>query len=418
MRYALLGLSLLLGLTSFPASAQVLYTTVGVDAEAGTQSNPYLDPLLGEWDPTADPWFGAITPIGMLTWEGRRGRLQAFAQTRIYPGRTDVAFPPFVQTGVAGFRRLSPTVRLGVSGGVQRYQLNASRDTGWLIPSVRWSPLSFTTVTAAAGVSRRRVRTFDPVQRQTSLIATLTVESWLMDRLRGSVRLYVSDGRAATSSARYGGSGVTIGVHYVATPALSFTLEGTGERLQTEGSAQAGQAQTVDLIGRTHAAVNWHATRALTAFFEGQALYGDVSRSSVQAGRIAAGVRYRWTATLHESTPATKPVQYCVPADSGVRFRIRYDGDRRPFITGEFNGWNLPGIQLHETEPGSELFTVTLPLPSGRYEYRIHLVSPDDGPSLGNSADRDSSPEWMRLPSTVPVTEDSFGGTNGVCVIP
>ncbi|PEN13524.1 hypothetical protein CRI94_09425 [Longibacter salinarum] len=421
MRYALLGLGLLLWSTCLDARAQVLYTTVGADAEAGAQSNPYLDPLLGEWDPTADPRFASITPIGAITWDTPQWQVQAFARTRLYPRRTETPNPQFAQGGMGAYRLLSSRWRVGIQGGIQRYQLNASRDTGWLMSSVRWAPLKYTTITLAGGLSRRMVRTFDPAQKQTSALGTLSLQSWLTDNIRGTARIYVSDGRAGTSAASYGGTGGSIGVRLLLSPTVTATVRGTAERLFTELNTTTPREQ-VDLIGRAHIGVDWQATPSVELFAAGQGMIGDVNNTDVRDRRVALGLRYRWRTTLYDATESHRRKDtaelYCLSVEGGARFRVRYEGDGRPYITGDFNGWELPGVGLSRTQPQGDMYTVTLPLPTGRFEYRIHHSPKEVRETGSNPDDSNSSPSWMTLPSGVPTTNDAFGGENGVCVIP
>jgi hypothetical protein len=381
----------------------------------GAQSNPYLDPLLSEWDPTADPRFLALTPVGAATWDTPQWRLQAFIRSRLYAQQSSSSVPQFSQVGLSVHRDLAADWRLGVQGGLQRYQLNATRDTGWLIPSVRWALRRYTTVSLAGGLSRRWVRTFDPVQRQTSVFGSLTVRSWLTDRLRGTVRGYLSDGQSREATTGYGGAGATLGAQYLASDAVTVTLRGTVERLFTDANPQAGTDRQTDLLGRVHAGVDWQVAPGWTAFAEVQGLVGDMQARSIRDSRIATGVRFRWNDVAYAAA-RPKAEQYCAGTDGGVRFRVRYTGEDALYITGDFNGWEVPGVRLTTTGPGSDLYVVTLPLPTGRYEYRLHHAPA--GNEARNPDASKSSPEWMDLPPDVVTTRDSFGGQNGVCVIP
>ena len=69
-------------------------------------------------------------------------------------------------------------------------------------------------------------------------------------------------------------------------------------------------------------------------------------------------------------------------------------------MTGDFNGWSLPGVPL--TRSDDDTWTTTLPLESGKYAYRIRVV---DGPER----------RWLDLPSYAQTADDAFGGTKGVC---
>jgi len=407
MRYALLGLCLVIGSMCLRARAQVVQTTAGVDANIGVQSNPYLDPLLGEWDPTSDPPFAAVTPIGVLGWTSPGWNLQAYARARLYPRRTDIPLAAFWQTGAQVNRRVTDRLQVGVSSGYQQYNLNARRNTAWVIPSVQWTPSRYTTITARVGASRRWVETFDPVQTQTSVLATLAGQAWVTDRLRASLQLYMSDGQSSTSSLTYGGTGATGGVRYDLTGALSTRVQLTVEQLTTDATATTPGRN--DLITRSDIAVEWQIQPRLTVFGEIQGLVGSIAGQSRADGRVATGLRMRWNRTLYDATQRPAGQLFCQKTERGIQFRIRSKNDGKLFITGDFNGWEMPGIPLSPVKGEDNVYQVTLPVAMSRFEYRIHHVPPDSGPN--------DSPQWIDPPTSVPTTQDAFGGENALCVV-
>lgn len=401
MRYALLGLCLLCA-GALDARAQQLRTTFGTDVSAGVQTNPYLDPILGEWDPSADLAFGAVTPTGSLTWQSQRWRLQAFARARVYPRQTDRSFPQFGQGVLMARYRWSPSWAVRLQAGGSRYRLAASRDTGWLLPALEWSPTPTTVLVLRGGLSRRVSRTFTPTTRQTSTVVTLSGRTWLTDRLYGTVRMFRSDGQSATTSLQYGGTGVSAEAGYLLSSNLEVTTRLIGERLGFDTGTREG----TDYVARLQAGVEWEATSTVTVFAEGGALAGDLSTGTAREGRVAAGVRLRWHRRLIGSDRSEPVSQLCRPVEAGLRFRIEHDGPGRPHLTGDFNGWALPGVPFERVD--GDTFEVKLDLPPGRYEYRIHLV---------NDTRSTASPHWLTLPETASTVDDAFGGTNGVCVV-
>lgn len=60
-------------------------------------------------------------------------------------------------------------------------------------------------------------------------------------------------------------------------------------------------------------------------------------------------------------------------AEPGVRrrvpFSVRLDGAKEVILTGDFSSWSLEGIRL--VRSGENLWTTTLELPSGEYQYRL-----------------------------------------------
>lgn len=51
-----------------------------------------------------------------------------------------------------------------------------------------------------------------------------------------------------------------------------------------------------------------------------------------------------------------------------------------------------------------DTWQASLDIPSGRYTYRLRVVEGDEA-------------RWLDLPSYAQTTQDSFGSTNGVCIV-
>jgi hypothetical protein len=102
---------------------------------------------------------------------------------------------------------------------------------------------------------------------------------------------------------------------------------------------------------------------------------------------------------------ASAPVGWRLAAgDSGrtqeVTFVARMPGARQVAVIGSFNDW-LPGRHVMRKTPGSDVFTLTVALPKGRYVYAFlvdgTVLKPDAGALLQE--------------------DDGFGNTNSVLVI-
>jgi hypothetical protein len=119
--------------------------------------------------------------------------------------------------------------------------------------------------------------------------------------------------------------------------------------------------------------------------------------------RVAAGIRLRAQHVLGGTAPSPTPRRVCQKVDGQVQVQIPYDGSGRPHLTGDFNGWSMPGTPLTQTDNGT--WTTTLSVPSGEYNYRIRIVDGDEQ-------------RWLDLPSYADTADDAFGGSNGVCTVP
>lgn len=385
------------------ASAQQWTGSAGIDVSAGYQTNPYLDPTLGAWDPGADPVFAGVTPQAGLRWTHATTSAGAVVRARMLP-RDDV--PQYVQGSLYARHALADRWTVGVLVGGSRYRLQSARDTGWLLPDVQWELSSQTSITLRAGLTRRVDRSFSPTDRQTSALVTLSASTWLTDRLRGTARLYRTDGRTSAAATDFGGTGLSLQGTYWPTHALAVDGRVAVEQL---GYDVGSTGPSRDRIGRVGVEVRWLVRNKTTLFARTHALVADLAQqSSLDADvHVSAGVRLYWTRALGASTdePQRPHRSLWSSTRTGVRFHVPYDGDGQPHLTGDFNGWALPGIPLTETESG--VWSVSLPLSPGRYEYRIRIVDGSD----------DARGRWFDLPAYAQTARDAFGGTNGVCIV-
>jgi chromosome partitioning protein len=80
----------------------------------------------------------------------------------------------------------------------------------------------------------------------------------------------------------------------------------------------------------------------------------------------------------------------------GVVFAVKFEAAKKVLIAGDFNGWSPMGTPLHTNgRPG--VWTTKLPLPRGRYRYRLIV----DG-------------EWMTDPNNKYVEVNEFGEMNNI----
>lgn len=83
--------------------------------------------------------------------------------------------------------------------------------------------------------------------------------------------------------------------------------------------------------------------------------------------------------------------------EGGIRFTFYSQKARKVAIAGDFNGWSPVADQLFDRE-GNGLWSIVLPLPPGRYEYK-YVVDGD---------------RWIPDPANPDRERDGFGGYNSV----
>ncbi len=86
--------------------------------------------------------------------------------------------------------------------------------------------------------------------------------------------------------------------------------------------------------------------------------------------------------------------------EQGVRFSVALPAARQVAVAGDFNRWDPDRDRLSGPD-AQGVWTVTLPLPAGRYEYRFVV----DGA------------EWVLDPAA-PKTDDGLGGWNSLVIVP
>jgi len=392
------------GLTPTPASAQDWsgYATLGLSG--GYQTNLYLDPVFGTWNPDAESAFLALTPQLGVSRTGRRTRLDVTLRSHIHPQRNER--PQFAQSTFRLRHQLTPDWTLGGTVGGTRYRYPAltsnfrtARDSWWALPSLRWTPTEETMLALRTGLTQRFEQLPAVTDRQTSGLAALRTTHWLTDRLQGGMRLYYSSGRTSTAETQFGGTGGTLSLTYW--PTTSVSLRGTvgAEQLRYETRPPSGTVR--DRIGRATLETEWTPRSSVTLFGRAGASQATLGASDAPDLHLSAGVRLSTQSIFKNSEASATSRRVCQNTENGLRLRVPYDGEGKLYATGDFNNWSLPGVPLRPTEKG---WQATLDLPAGRYAYRLRVVDGDEA-------------RWLDLPSYAHTAESAFGDTNGVCTV-
>ena len=427
MRRVMIGWVILLGwgLLAGIATGQQLSGAFSLTGTTGYQTNSYLDPVLGEWDPNTTPTFLAFDPSVALTYTAPSVQLGVRGAVRTYPRRVERSLLPLMRLSGSGQFTVASQWAVGLYGGGSRYRLNSERNTWWALPALAWSPGSGTTLEVRGGVAgRRNVLASGGTSRQTSAVGVLVGDTWFTDRWRGRMSLYVSNGRAAARTATYGGTGLTVASTYWWTDRLALTGHAAFEQVRYErtqeqaaggdspigmeeasGGATTTTTTTSDRLWRVGAEVSWTLRSGVTLFTRAQGMAADLEASGARSfdAHVGGGVRWRIAHALAGSRRAARTRGLWHNEDEGLRFHIRYEGPGQLYVTGDFNDWADPGIPLRQVEP--ERYTAVLPLTPGRYEYRIRIV------------DREGETRWLAFPEGARTVRDGFGGVNGVCIV-
>lgn len=416
----LLGWSMLAG----SVSGQEVTGVFSITGTAGYQSNPYLDPVLGEWDPNVAPAFLAFDPRVGVTYTTPALQLGLTGMARTYPRRVERDVLHLVRINGSGRYAVAPAWTAGLNGGISRYRLRAERDAWWILPTLEWRPGRRTNLELQGGAAGRH--TLFPVAaspRQTSFVGVLRGATWLSSRWHARLSVYLSDGHTTTGETNSGGTGLTAAATYWWTDRLALTGHAGFERISYEitqaqeagsgppnpiGGAPAGGGTTTvtsaDRLWQAGAEVRWTLRSRLTLFTRVQGMIAHLDPSDTPSvdGHVDVGLRWRFARALAgaRQTPQSRGLWH--NAEEGVRFDVRYEGPGQLYVSGDFNNWADPGVPLRQTQPNR--FGVTLPLRPGRYEYRIRIVT-------------DEGTQWLGFPDQARTVRDGFGGVNGVCIV-
>lgn len=405
MRRLLIITVLFVGLTPATTSAQDWSGHAALGLSGGYQTNLYLDPVFGTWNPDAKSAFIGLTPQFGVSRTGRRTRIDVTLRSHLHPQRTER--PKFAQSTLRLRHPLASDWTIGGTLGGTRYRYPAlqsrtrtARDSWWALPSLQWTPTSETMLTLRTGLTQRFEQLPGVTDRQTSGLASLHATHWLTDRLQGGGRLYYSSGRTSVAETQFGGTGGALSLTYW--PTTSVSIQGTvgGEQLRYETVNPSGT--TRDGIGRATLKAEWTPRSSVTLF--GRA---GASQATLGGGddppdaHLSIGVRLSTQGVLSDSDASPSPRRVCQDTEDGLRIRVPYDGDGQLYATGDFNNWSLPGVPLHPKKDG---WQTTLDLPAGRYAYRLRVVDGDNA-------------RWLDLPSYAQTAKSAFGDTNGVCIV-
>ncbi len=86
--------------------------------------------------------------------------------------------------------------------------------------------------------------------------------------------------------------------------------------------------------------------------------------------------------------------------EAGITFSLFAPRAAKVNLAGDFNNWSTGADPMYNRE-GRGVWTVTIPLPPGRYEYKFLL----DGE------------RWIPDPGNTERVDDGFGGVNAVVVV-
>lgn len=393
-----------------------------VDSRAGYSTNTFLHPFINEWNLSDSGVYSRLLTAGQLFWN--QGDVSANVTAGgfyepMFDTRPD--WTGFYGSGNVNYR-ISQQFSAGVETSVNRISSEYGRSSTSVMPTVSWSPSLFTRIRVRAGSSFRTyfdLMTEDEDRRVSDRfdLYGVEIERWptINWKISGSVfglmdqNLFENHSLSLSFSRLFRSSASV-------TAQVSFNQY--LNRFLIEGEAGPGGPPLGGPAGGTEDEIVEESDRLLRTGVSfqipitgGLAATGSLSHLSFMPGvddsrtdiELSAGIQYRFSVTDAVKRRGSDLSPNWEKRGSGVvRLKLRHAGNGALYVTGEFNDWERPGIQLHRVN--SRQYAVQLNLEPGIYEYKILQVDGNDE-------------RWLDISGESMTVSDGFGGENGLIII-
>ena len=390
-----------------------------LETRSGYTSNTYLNPLLPEWDRTADAGYIMFSPIGQLLMNTERFSAELTAGGAYEPFFDDRDTWSGIFGMAAARYRVSNRVSLGLEGGGNRFSTFLDREIYWMQPVVTWSPSLFTQLRLKAGSSFRKLSAEElegdgeSQIRQSAMRRfdsyTIELETWPDIRWQLRTLLY---GNLDDPTANLGLRGTS---DYRITRSLQWNLNAGLERFQYQVAVQNGGGRGFppagppgggeqvldesDRLLRAGTGFTWQINRNISFNIQADLMNYSSSATDETLGdfQVSGGVRFSLFPRIGGRDKAD--IEWRQNDLQTLILKLNYSGNGQLYILGDFNNWDHPGKPL--SMQSRNRYAVRLDLQPGVYEYKILLI--EDGEEL-----------WVDFSDDTYTVPDGFGGENGL----
>lgn len=395
--------------------AQNNQTVFSVEARGGYTSNTYLNPFFAEWNPALNSSFGLLSGFGQSSFYDQKNVLDITAGAVFEP----IFENQYAWKGGLGLlsykRKLSSKMNLGVETGASYFSGSYNRSSLWAQPFMTWFPSFFTSLTVKAGSNFRSYSNFSSGSADTSTrfdLYGIEFNTWPSYNLQLGASLYGSlealpsiqeqfSSRLSLSYSFLGGSNIRV---YAGLEQYQFdvTTQGGGGGpigipIGTTTSTESDRIFRTGLTG----SVPINKTFSVFATVEGLQRTNTTTQETVQDVQVSGGVRILFTPKFKSEKGKISP-DWEQQKKGEMQIQVRYSGEGRLYLVGDFNNWNKAGISM--IERGKNRYEAQLDLRPGAYEYKILLVK-------GNTR------EWLEFSGDIYTVDDGFGGENGLIFV-
>jgi len=423
MRYLLTGIIIImttLMTIGNSALSQRIATDIFLSAETGYVSNIYLNPYVPEWDRSLVSPFSSISPVVQLRWADGKNSVSVSGTgyfLRLFDERD--GWSGAYLTSMYR-RRLTSSLSARVSGGVNFFSGARFNNIQWVQTGAEWAFSPFGKLEAHVGTAWQSVAGFEEGEdavRSRNDSYRLGAEYWPGYRWRLRTQFFSGlghitspgDGFASSISATrfmQNRMAVTLrtGLEQYSQEFLMSPENGGAPLQGSIALAEDGSLVTLeDRFHRTTFSVSYpmRDNVSVTGTATGLLWFSSEDDDILTDFQVSAGLQVSFSPKrIREGEIGS--LEWIERENSGKVVNVRYRGDERLYITGDFNDWELPGVPLQKR--GRNRYRAELELPSGVYQYKIGVR--DNG-----------SLEWLAFPGETATVSDGFGGKNGRIII-
>lgn len=423
MRYLFTGLIMTTLMTiGHDAFSQRIGTDVFLTAESGYISNIYLNPYVPDWDRSLVSAFSSFSPAVQVRWSDSKNSVSASGTgyfLHLFDERDGWNGAYLASTYR---RRLTSSLSARLSGGVNFFSGSQYRNIQWLQAGAEWAFSPFAKMEAHLGSGWQSVtgpeedENPDPVMIRSDSYR-LSAEYWPGYRWR--FRMQFFSGLSHITSPAEGFVSSVSATRFMRNR-LALTLRTGLEQYSQEfrispenggaspadGTVQADDGSIVTLEDRFHrttlsASYPIRNNVSATATAAGLLWFSSEDDDILTDYQVSAGIQVSFSPKrIREGE--IRSLEWDQRESREKIVTVRYRGDERLYITGDFIDWEVPGVPLQKT--GRNRYRTELDLPAGVYQYKIGIR--DNG-----------SLEWLEFPGEVATVSDGFGGKNGRLII-
>ncbi len=416
MRYLLISTIMTTMITTgHNAFSQRIETDVFLSAESGYVSNIYLNPYVPEWDRSLVSVFSSFSPAVQLRWADSKNSVSV-SGTGYFLHLFDE------RDGWSGAylasmyrRRLTSLLSARVSSGTNYFSGSQYRNIQWLQVGAEWAFSPFAKVETHLGSGWQSITGFEDeeTRRIRNDSYRLGAEYWPGYRWRLRVQFYSGLGHITSPGDGFVSS---ISASHFTQNRLAVTLRTGLEQYSQEfqmspdngggplqgGTGMADDGSIVTLEDRFHRTIlnvsyPIRNNVSVTGTAAGLLWFSSEDDDILADYQVSAGLQVSFS-PKRIRTGEISTVEWNQRSESEKIVTVRYRGDERLYITGDFNDWELPGIPLRRL--GRNRFRAELELPRGVHQYKIGVRE-------------NGSLEWLELPGEAATVSDGFGGRNG-----